>query len=518
VTHGTGPAAASLAGPVLRVRGLTKRFDGIAVVDDVSFEVHAGEVVGLVGQNGSGKSTTLKLLARFHNPDEGSFEVGATDAADGEVTVGFVHQDLGLVPSLTVTENLALGRGYPRRLGPVIDWPRAHREARDLLAAYGIRARPDTVVEQLSLADRTLLAIGRALLGVGAAKQPLLVLDEATSSLSDREVDRFLDAIVRIARDGGSVIFVSHRLDEVLRVADRVLVMRDGRLVADEARAELTRDGLVARMLGRQFARIVSGHAPASRDAAGGPARLHVEDLSGRRLVDFTVRVAPGEIVGVTGLLGSGKSELARILAGAQVPAAGRISIDGAAVTLRTPRDAIRAGIGYVPPDRRTQGGVHGMTATENLTLPDTRSFLRPFTRLLDDRAERAATLDWMTRAGVRPRAPRQQFETFSGGNQQKLVYGRWIRLAPRILVLDEPTRGVDVSAVADLYDIIRGQASEGAAVVLMSSEWEELPEICHRVIVLDRGRTVAELAGPELTVDNIAAVAFGHSTEQLAS
>jgi ribose transport system ATP-binding protein len=506
------------AGSVLRVREVTKRFDGVAVVDRVSFDVHAGEVVGLVGQNGSGKSTVLKLLARFHNPDEGDFELGPADADDGEITVGFVHQDLGLVPTLTVTENLALGRGYPRRWGGVIDWSRADQEARELLAAYGIPAWPGSLVQDLSLADRTLLAIGRALLGVGAARRPLLVLDEATSSLSDREVDRFLDAIVGIARAGGSVIFVSHRLDEVLRVADRLLVMRDGRLVADRPRADLTRDSLIALMLGRQFERIVASQASASPPDAAGPVRLAVDGLSGRRLSEFSCLVSAGEIVGVTGLLGSGKSELGRILAGAELPAEGRIAIDGTAVTFRTPRDAIRAGIGYVPPDRRTQGGVHGMTATENLTLPDTRSFLRPFTRLLDDRAERAETVAWMARAGVRPQAPRQPFETFSGGNQQKLVYGRWIRLSPKILVLDEPTRGVDVGSVADLYDIIRGQAAGGAAVVLMSSEWEELPDICQRVMVLDRGRLVAELTGSEVTVDHIAAVAFGHSTEALAS
>jgi ribose transport system ATP-binding protein len=500
---------------VLQVHGLTKRFAGVTVVDHVTFSVAPGESVGFVGQNGSGKSTLLKMLARYYRPDEGSFAIH--EGADGEsaephrhrgVRIAFVHQDLGLVPALTVTENLALGRGYPQRGGWLIDWRRAEEDARAIIREQGIRAKPSTVVRDLSLADRALLAIGRAVGAVGSARRPLLILDEPTSSLPDKEVGKVLEAIVNITRGGGSVVFVSHRLDEVLGVASRVLVIRDGRLVADAARSELTRDRLVALMLGRELERIVP--RPATAVAAGTP-RLAVERLSGHRLQDFTCSVGGGEIVGVTGLLGSGKGELGRILAGAMTASSGRVAIDGKAMSIRSPRDSVRAGIGYVPPDRRAQGGIMTMSATENLTLPDTRSFLRPFTRLLDHGAEALATLEWMNRAHVVPLAPFQRFDSFSGGNQQKLVYGRWIRLSPKVLVLDEPTQGVDVGAVADLYEIIRGQAAKGAAVLLMSSEWEHLPRVCHRVIVLDRGRAVAELKGQELTFDNIAAVAYRH-------
>jgi ribose transport system ATP-binding protein len=502
----TAPPLDSLV-PILRVDRLTKRFEGVPVVDHVSFEIRPGEIVGLVGQNGSGKSTILKMLARFHVPDDGTFEFGIPGGEP--VTAAFVHQDLGLVPELTITENLALGRGYPRRLGALIDWPRAKAEASRLLAEHGIDAGPDTLVQDLSLAARALLAIGRALVGVSASDQALLVLDEPTSSLAEREVEEFLDALARIVRRGGSCIFVSHRLDEVVRICDRVLVIRDGRLVGDVAAADMTQDALVALMLGRQFGRIVARHAPVEV----GETRLDVEGLRGNLLSDISFRVAAGEIVGVTGLLGSGKSELGRLLAGASARQGGRIAIDGDDVALDSPRDAVRAGIGYVPPDRRHQGGITGMSATENLTLPDTRSFRHPVTRLLDFRAESRAAVQWMERAGVRPRDPSQAFETFSGGNQQKLVYGRWIRLSPRVLVLDEPTKGVDVGAVGDLYDIIRQQAAAGAAIVIMSSEWHDLPGLCNRVLVLDRGRQVAELSDDALTVDHIAAVTFGHST-----
>ena len=488
---------------VLQVNGLTKRFGGVTVVDHVSLAVGPAEVAGLVGQNGSGKSTLLKMLARFYRPDGGDFAIKGGKIA-------FVHQDLGLVPSLSVTDNLALGRGYPRRSVGLIDWSRAEADAEAIIREHGIHAEPRTPVQGLSLADRALLAIGRALGAIGAADRPLLVLDEPTSSLPDKEVGRVLDALVRIARQGGAVIFVSHRLEEILQVADRVLVMRDGKLVADTPRVALTHDGLVALMLGREFERIVA-RAPAG--PAGGTARLRVEGLTGRLVQDFTCSVRTGEIVGITGLLGSGKSELGSLLAGASAPSAGRVLVDGRPVTMRSPGDAIRAGIGYIPPDRRAQGGLLSMSATENLTLPNTRAFLRPFTRLLNLQAEEAATMGWMNRAGVVPPLPRQRFEAFSGGNQQKLVYGRSVRLMPKILVLDEPTRGVDVGAVADLYQIIREQAAGGAAVLLMSSEWEDLPRVCHRVIVLDRGRTVAELSGAQLTFEHIASVAYGHLT-----
>ncbi len=503
---------------VLQVNGLTKRFTGVTVVDHVTFSVSPGESVGLVGQNGSGKSTLLKMLARFYRPDEGSFAIQEpADVKDAKwrpergVRIAFVHQDLGLVSTLTVTDNLALGRGFPQRAGWLIDWRRAEEDARAIIREQGIGASPRTLVHDLSLADRALLAIGRAVGAVGNVRRPLLILDEPTSSLPDKEVGKVLEAIFNITRGGGAVVFVSHRLDEVLEVSSRVLVMRDGRLVADMPRSELTHDHLVALMLGRQLERIVP------RPATGvgeGTSRLVVEGLSGRRLQDFTCSVRRGEILGVTGLLGSGKGELGRILSGAMTASSGRVAIDGKAVHVRGPRDAVRAGIGYVPPDRRAQGGIMNMSATENLTLPDTRSFLRPFTRLLDHRAETLATMEWMKRAQVVPRAPGQRFDSFSGGNQQKLVYGRWIRLSPKVLVLDEPTQGVDVAAVADLYKIIREQAAQGAAVLLLSSEWEHLPRVCHRVIVLDRGRAVAELKGSELTFDNIAAVAYRHFTD----
>jgi ribose transport system ATP-binding protein len=512
-----------LSDVLLAVEGLTKAFDGVTVVDHVSFEIRSGETVGLVGQNGSGKSTLLKMIAGFYSPNEGTFRTSPRPGqprADsypgtGGAPIAFVHQDLALVPSLDITENLALGEGLPRsRLGRV-DWRRARARAAGIIEEFRISGTPKTLVSDLSPADKSLVAIGRALTRVRNVQDALLVMDEPTASLPEGEVGRVLDEVRRAVGRGAGVLYVSHRIQEVLSLADRVLVLRNGRLVASRTAAQLNRADLVELMLGRVLTSIPKRQPGPATDT---PSLVEFQSVSGRILSRVSCSIAPGEIVGVAGLLGSGKSELGRLLAGLSAPRAGRILIDGQPIRLANPRQAIRAGVGYVPSDRHRMGGILTMSATENVTLPDLRSFRRlQHVAWLDKPAEANATREWMTLAGVVPQRPSQKFAEFSGGNQQKLVYGRWIRLSPRIFVLDEPTQGVDVGAIKDLYEIIRRHASTGAAVLLISSEWENLPRICNRVIVLDRGRLVAELGGSELSEDSLTAAALGHFNDHSA-
>lgn len=502
---------------LLAVEGLSKAFDSVTVVDQVSFEVRSGEVVALVGQNGSGKSTLLKMIAGFYTPTQGTFRLplhqnqprSEDDSQSSGARIAFVHQDLALVPDLDITENLALGEGLARtRLGRV-DWRRARAHAADVIKEFGISGTPKTPVADLSPADKALVAIGRALTRVRRARSALLVMDEPTASLPEGEAQRVLGEVRRVVGTGAGVLYVSHRIQEVLSLADRVLVLRNGHLVASRPVGQMKRSELIELMLGRALASIPRWQ---SGPAANSSALVEVRAVSGKILSQVSCSIAAGEIVGVTGLLGSGKSELGRLLAGVSEPSAGRILIDGQPVALASPRQAVRSGIGYVPPDRRRMGGIMTLSAIENVTLPDLRSFRRlRHVPWLDKPAEAKATRDWMELAGVVPQRPSQTFAEFSGGNQQKLVYGRWIRLSPRIFVLDEPTQGVDVGAIKDLYEIIRRHAASGAAVLLISSEWEDLPRICHRVIVLERGRVVAELAGSELTDDSLTAAALGH-------
>ena len=506
------PATMTQAERLLSLRHVSKTFDGTVAVDDVSLGLAVGDVCGLVGPNGCGKSTLIKILAGVYRADPGG-EV-QLHGDEGTTSMVFVHQDLGLVPDASVLENIALGTGYQTRSG----WIRARAQRAAtvaLLDQFDVQVSPDALIGELAPANRSLVAIARAfaVLGrqsggatPGERNRGLLVLDEPTASLTSEEADRVLGAATEVAARGNAVLFVSHRLDEILRVCTKVAVMRDGRIIDVTATAGLAHRTLVELMLGRPVEAVASS-PPAPMDTNN---VLEVRGVSGPRLRDVTVAVAAGEVVGVTGLLGSGKSELARMIAGAQPVGAGVVigEPNGRMVEIRNPRDARGAGIAYLPPDRRGQGAILPFTATENVTLPDLRSF---FGRSgLRHRAEKRETRRWMDKVDVLPRSPDKPFATFSGGNQQKLVLAKWLRLEPQVLVLDEPTQAVDVGAVADIYRLITEYAQRGLAVMVMSSEWEDLARICTRVYVLERGRVVTELGGAALTADAIGAAALG--------
>jgi ABC-type sugar transport system ATPase subunit len=500
--------------PVLETRSLSKSFNGVRVVKDVDLRLEAGRVYALVGHNGCGKSTIIKMLSGFHRPDAGSELLfdgsplsGVGSRAEGRVA--FVHQDLALVDTNSVLENFSMGTGYGAPLLAPIPWRTVRARARAVIEEFHIRARPETPVSRLSPADRTLLAIGRAISGLDDTERSLLVLDEATSTLTEEDVGRILPQVRRIAARGTTVIFVSHRLEEVIEVSDQVIVMRDGRVVAERPTAGLDQDGLIELILGETLAEAV----PTTPRGALGDVRLRARGISGGELKDFSLELRSGEVVGVTGLVGSGKTDVGRLLFGAEPLKEGSIEVDGKPVRMRSPGDAIRHKIGYIPPDRHREGAVMDMTASENLTLPSFPQFWRG--GLMRKRAERAESKDWMGRTSVLPPVPERPISTFSGGNQQKIIFARWLRLEPRILILDEPTQGVDVGATSELYGLLESAAADGLAVLVLSSEWDDLARICHRVIVLNRGRTIAELQASDLTHERITATALGASDNE---
>jgi ribose transport system ATP-binding protein len=505
------PTTSAQAERLLSLRHVSKTFDGTVAVDDVSLDLAVGDVCGLVGPNGCGKSTLIKILAGVYRADAGGEVELLGD--EGATSMVFVHQDLGLVPDASVLENIALGTGYQTRSGWIR--ARAQREATvALLDQFSVPVSPDALIGELAPANRSLVAIARAFAMLPRG-HGLLVLDEPTASLTSEEADRVLGAATEVAAAGNAVLFVSHRLDEILAVCTKVAVMRDGRLVDVKATSGLAHQTLVELMLGRPVEAVASS-PPAPKNTNN---VVEVRGLCGPRLRDVSVEVGAGEIVGVTGLLGSGKSELARMIAGAQRAHQGAVIGEpgGRKIEVRSPRDARDAGIAYLPPDRRGQGAVLPFTATENITLPDLRSF---FGRTgLRHRAEKRETRRWMDKVNVMPRSPDKPFATFSGGNQQKLVLAKWLRLEPQVLVLDEPTQAVDVGAVQDIYRLITDYAQRGLAVMVMSSEWEDLARICTRVYVLERGRMVAELRGAALTADGIGAAALGlHGNDEQPS
>jgi ribose transport system ATP-binding protein len=484
-------------GTRLEVNGVNMSFGPQQVLHDAALTVRSGEVHALVGHNGSGKSTLVKVLAGLHAPAPGAVvRAGDEPVAPGDPQAAhdaglhFVHQDLGLVDTLDVVDNVLFGGAYPRRRFGRIDGKAARRAVAAVLddLGYGIDVRSS--VARLSLADRTGVALARALYEP-RGEATVVVFDETTAALPAPGVDRLFQAIRRLVARGLGVVYISHRLEEVFRIADRVTVLRDGRVVAVEEVAALSERQLIELMVGRGFDRSAGRREPPSRR----PAVLSVRSLHGGRIRHADLTVHEGEIVGVAGLDDSGRNDFAPALFGF-VPRQGDVAVHGVPVPAGRPDLAIRAGLGLLPSDRLRNGLFHRMSLRENLTMPAIPVRFRGGP--LDRKAEAAATANWLDRLDVRPRRPDLPVAALSGGNQQKLLLARWLRLEPEVLVLDEPTQGVDVGAVERIYAMLRRSADQGMAVVVCSSDADELDLLCDRVVVFGGGVVRTELAGED--------------------
>jgi ABC-type sugar transport system ATPase subunit len=490
--------------PLLVVEGLNKTFPGLRALSDVDFAVGSGEIVALVGQNGSGKSTLVKILTGIHDADPGArVTFHGQDGEDASGSVHVIHQDLGLIPQLNTVENLDLGRRYglraalPTRAGEELE------HAQELLRQFDATFDVTVPVGRLTPTERTIVAIARALDG-WSHPRGLLILDEPTAALHSDEVGRLFAAVRHAAARGAGVIFVSHRLDEVMDLADRVVVLRDGRVVADTHVAELDHTELVRLIVGAALEQ----ERPRDLCAPGEPM-LEVSDLVGGTVDGLGLHVRAGEIVGVSGILGSGREHVAALLFGAMPRVRGTVAVGGVPLRADDPRAAMRAGAAYVPADRQANGAVMTMRVRENLTLPDLRRLRRRF-GWLDASAERRETDTWMERIALRPADPDRPLELFSGGNQQKVVLAKWLRSEPRVLLLDEPTQGVDVGAKAAIYELVRDASSRGAAVVMASSDTAELASLCDRVVVMRGGVAQVELQGHNLNEGRLVVEGLG--------
>ncbi|MFR9805048.1 sugar ABC transporter ATP-binding protein [Pseudonocardia sp. RS010] len=478
--------------PALRIRGLSKSFEGTSALRAVDLDLRLGEIHALVGENGSGKSTLVKILAGVHDPDPGgSVEVGGVPLAGGGAAgLRFVHQDLGLVGALSITDNLALGPGF--HTGPTgwISWPRERATASRALATLGydhidVRAP----VDSLSMSERTAVAVTRAL-SHRHGTATVLVLDEPTANLPAPEIDHLFSLVETVAASGIAVLFISHHFGEVFRLAQRVTVLRDGAVVRTDDTGELTEDRLVELMTGRAPA---SSGVRAGEDAAGTEV-LRAEGIAGPRVAGVDLAVRAGEIVGIAGITGSGRENLVRLLAG-DLERTGHLQIGETTVPGHRPDAVIAAGGAYVPARRVANALLIGMPVRTNLTI----SHLTSLTRggLLDRGRENREVDETLARFDVRPRRGGAEIGTLSGGNQQKVVLARALRRRPRVLLLDEPTQGVDVGAQHDLHGRIRALAGSGAGVVVACSSSDELAELADRVLVMVEGRVVRELRRP---------------------
>lgn len=504
----------SESAPLLSMRGITKRFGGNPALAGASFEVRPGEVHALVGQNGAGKSTLIKVLTGYYRRDAGEvsflgqpFQAASPKEAQA-AGISTIHQEINLVGYRSVTENICLGREL-RRFG-LLDWRRMHAVAEQLLARFNVAIDVRQPLHVYPTATQQMVAIARA---VGFSAR-LVIMDEPTSSLTDREIDVLFGVIRQLKQEGVAVVFVSHKLDELYAVCDRVTVMRDGRTVRVARMDELPKLELVATMLGRDAGSVVRQGATGFGEKNAGATRalLVTTDLAAPPAVQqVTLRVGAGEIVGLAGLLGSGRTETARILFGADAAASGKIMLRDKEFAPREPRDAIRAGIGYCTEDRKIEGIVPDMSVRENMTL----ALLPALTRsgVVDEEKQKRVVEGFIARLGIRCTNLEQPIRQLSGGNQQKVLVARWLCMDPKLLILDEPTRGIDVGAKADIQALIRELARHGLGVLMISSEVEEIVEGSDRAYVMRDGRTVAELSGDGLEEHGVLAV-MAHGTD----
>jgi len=495
--------------PIVTAHQLSKHYPGVRALDQVDFTVGAGEVRALLGANGAGKSTLIRMISGVEAPDDGWVEIAGARLAGGirdaaRMGVATVYQELSVIREMTVAENLYLGNWMRSWKG--IDARSQEREARRILDEIGVVIDPGREVASLTLAEQQIVEIARAL----HARPKLLILDEPTSALADHEVQLVLQVVRRVAASGVGVIYVSHRMDEIRQVADTVTVMRDGRHVATTDVAGASTARIVELMLGESHTRSTGDYQPREL----GEIRLEVDGLDvPPKLSGVSMTIRAGEIVGLAGLLGSGRTELLQAIAGFRAVTAGSVRVNGTAVPAGRPLARKRLGVGLTPEDRKNEGVITELSIAENVVMSDYAKVAGP-TGLSRRRIDESAT-GMRDRLGIKVADLGHSIGTLSGGNQQKAVIGRWLHAGSNVLLLDEPTRGVDVGSKAQIYQIMRSLADEGAAVVFVSSELEELPLVCDRVLVLRGGRLAQQFMAPDIDTAELLTAAMATTNEE---
>jgi ribose transport system ATP-binding protein len=483
--------------PLLKVRNVSKRFPGVLALDRVEFDLAPGEVHALLGENGAGKSTLVKIITGAYRMDSGNIfvagqEVNFHTPGDAQrAGIGVIYQEFSLVPSLTVAENLFLG-DYPTRRG-LIDWKAMNAAAATLLSRFGVNARADDVLSSLGVATRQMIEILKVL---HREDLKILIMDEPTSSLSEGEAKTLFGFIRTLRGQGVSVIYISHRLDEIKQICDRVTVFRNGQKVSTEQARDLSISDIVTKMIGADLAE----HYP-QKCTAFGEIYLNVDKLTGPGFTDVSFSARKGEVLGITGLVGAGKSEMVETLFGARRFESGSITLGGQDFRPKTPRQAVTKGIGLLPESRKEQGLVLALSCAQNVSLASLDKISKPFLAL---GAEADIAIDSFKRLEIRPSDPHNRVVNLSGGNQQKVVLAKWLMRDCQVLLFDEPTRGIDVGAKFQIYSMIVKLAEAGNTVIVASSEIEEISGICNRALVMRKGRLVGELTGAGLAREKI--------------
>jgi ABC-type sugar transport system ATPase subunit len=497
---------------LLEMRGIHKEFPGVVALDSVDFDLLPGEVHALIGENGAGKSTMIKIISGLYHADSGYLLVsgdavdfrGPADSIARHIKV--VYQELDLVPGLSVAENVFLG-AYPKRSGGRVDWAALHRNTKQLLDELGLAIDPETPVGELRVAEQQLVEIARAL----SQNAQIVVMDEPTSALSTDEVDRLFSFIRRLQERGVGVVYVTHKLDEIYRIADRVTVVRDGKHVVTTEVAGTKPHDLVTWMVGRELKDLF----PKSK-VPRGPVLLKATDVSGSGIENFDLTVHAGEIVGLFGLLGAGINTAGRVLFGASERSGGTVELDGQLVKPNSPSDAMEKGMGLLTENGKSDGLVLPMSVRDNMTLASLRQFAK--FSWLNSRKETQQASAFIDRLSVRTPSLRQRVQLLSGGNQQKVLMARWLMRDPKLLILAEPTRGIDVGSKSEIYRLMDEMAQRGLGIVFMSTEIPEILGISDRILVMREGRIVAEFDRREATQEKlVGAAAVAQTTGEAA-
>ncbi|EHD23742.1 MULTISPECIES: ribose ABC transporter ATP-binding protein RbsA [Brenneria] len=491
--------------PLLQLQGINKAFPGVKALSGAALNVYPGKVMALVGENGAGKSTMMKVLTGIYNKDAGSVRFLGNEVdfsgpkASQEAGIGIIHQELNLIPQLTIAENIFLGREFTNRFGR-IDWKKMYQEADKLLKRLNLRYDSRRTVAELSIGDQQMVEIAKVL----SFESKVIIMDEPTDALTDTETASLFSVIKELQAEGRGIVYISHRLKEIFEICDDVTVFRDGQFIGERTVSELQEERLIEMMVGRkleeQYPRL---------NQAPGAVRLLVKNLSGPGVDDVSFTVRKGEILGVAGLMGAGRTELMKILYGALPRTAGYVALDGREVVTRRPQDGLANGIVYISEDRKRDGLVLGMSVKENMSLTALRYFSRRGGRLKHPE-EQLAVGDFIRLFNIKTPSMEQPIGLLSGGNQQKVAIARGLMTRPNVLILDEPTRGVDVGAKKEIYQLINQFKQEGLSIILVSSEMPEVLGMSDRVIVMHEGRLSGEFSIEQATQEALMAAAVG--------
>lgn len=491
---------------VLKMDRISKAFPGVQALKDVSFDLKSGEAHVLLGENGAGKSTLIKILAGVHTMDSGSIAINGNTITNHNphqaqnMGISVIYQELNLVPYMTVAENMFVGHEPLHKKSGLIDWKTIYNKTKEALESIECQIDPDTLVSDLSIAQRQMVEIAKAV----SRNAQILVMDEPTSSLADNEVDTLFRLIRKLKAKGAAIIYICHRMEEVFQVGDRATVLRDGKFIGTRQLSEVNADELIKMIVGRDLTEKFP-----YEERPVGETLLEVKDLNQKdTLYDINFELKEGEILGVTGMMGAGRTELARAIFGATKIDSGQILIKNVPIKIRSPKDAISHGIGLLPEDRKNQGLSLVSTVKENITLASLKQFVEGF--LLNAKKERDVVNDYVTRMQIKTPSTLVKASSLSGGNQQKVVLTKWLCSQAKIIIFDEPTRGIDVGAKVEIYKLMIELAKSGGAVIMISSELPEILGMSDRVLVMRKGRIVKEFTRSEATQEKIHAAEVG--------